>query len=82
MTDTSPLSVMLLAMNEAESFGVFAGPEIPGLDRVVDLDALLPGEGIEAEGPGREVTESSARRRPSDGVRSSSVQHLSLRSPA
>jgi hypothetical protein len=61
---------------------LFTVPEVPDLDSVVDLATFLPGDAIEAWRSAREVTESSARRRPSDGFCSSSVQHPQLRSPA
>ena len=54
----------------------------PDLYRIKDLEALEPSEATAGRGAGREVTESSARRRQSDGVRSPSVQDPSLRSPA
>jgi hypothetical protein len=55
-----------------------AVPDLPDLTLVADLESLTSGEPEEAEAPGREVTQSSARRRLGDGVRSSSVQHPSL----
>jgi hypothetical protein len=64
--------------SEDAAFLEFALPDLPDLYTVEALEAFAPGGATSARGQGREVTESSARRRPSDGIRSSSVQHPSL----